>query len=378
MKYVLIPDSFKGTLSSAEICAIAAEEIRALDSGAEICAIPVADGGEGTVDAFLAAVGGERVTLRCRGPHGRDVDGFYGMLPDGTAVVEMAAAAGLPLMGRQRNAETATTYGVGQLIAHALHSGAKRIVLGLGGSATNDGGTGAAAALGAVFLNAAGRPFVPVGKTRSEIAHIRMDGLDPAVLQVPFVTMCDIDNPLCGENGASAVFGPQKGADAAMVARLDAGLAHLAELWVRDCGADVRALPGGGAAGGMGAGMAVFFSSRLQKGIETVLDAAGFSEKLDGADLILTGEGRLDGQSLRGKVVSGVAARARGVPVVAVVGDVGEGAEKIYDLGVTAVFSINRTAVPFETARLRSRADLAAAAEDILRLCRALEIRNGL
>ena len=223
MKYVLIPDSFKGTLSSAEICAIAAEEIRALDSGAEICAIPVADGGEGTVDAFLAAVGGERVTLRCRGPHGRDVDGFYGMLPDGTAVVEMAAAAGLPLMGRQRNAETATTYGVGQLIAHALHSGAKRIVLGLGGSATNDGGTGAAAALGAVFLDAAGRPFVPVGKTLSEIAHIRMDGLDPAVLQVPFVTMCDIDNPLCGENGASAVFGPQKGADAAMVARLDAG-----------------------------------------------------------------------------------------------------------------------------------------------------------
>lgn len=378
MKYVLIPDSFKGTLSSAEICAIAAEEIRALDSGAEICAIPVADGGEGTVDAFLAAVGGERVTLRCRGPHGRDVDGFYGMLPDGTAVVEMAAAAGLPLMGRQRNAETATTYGVGQLIAHALHSGAKRIVLGLGGSATNDGGTGAAAALGAAFLDADGRPFVPVGKTLSEIAHIRMDGLDPAVLQVPFVTMCDIDNPLCGENGASAVFGPQKGADAAMVARLDAGLAHLAEIVKRDLGAEIRDLPGSGAAGGFGGGSVAFFGSTLQMGIETVLDLADFDRHCAGADLVLTGEGRLDQQSLRGKTVIGVARRAKalGVPVAALVGAAVPELEEAYRQGVCGVFPIHPAPAELERVLPRSAAHLRFTVRNLVHFAQALRGRR--
>ena len=210
-KYVLIPDSFKGTLSSEDICRIASEEILRLEPEAEICAIPVADGGEGTVDAFLAAVGGTRAEVPCTGPCGQEVMGFYGLLPDGTAVVEMAAAAGLPLAGACRDPEKTTTYGVGQLMAHALSRGAKRLVLGLGGSATNDGGCGAAAALGAEFLDAEGRAFVPTGGTLTQIAHIRMKGLRETLAGAEVTVMCDIDNPLCGPAGAAAVFGPQKG-----------------------------------------------------------------------------------------------------------------------------------------------------------------------
>ena len=367
-KYVLIPDSFKGTLSSEDICRIASEEILRLEPEAEICAIPVADGGEGTVDAFLAAVGGTRAEVPCTGPCGQEIRGFYGLLPDGTAVVEMAAAAGLPLAGACRDPEKTTTYGVGQLMAHALSRGAKRLVLGLGGSATNDGGCGAASACGVRFVNGAGEAFVPVGGTLAEIASVDVTEMDPAVAALEIVTMCDIDNPLCGPTGAAAVFGPQKGADAAQIQRLDAGLAHLAQILERDLGISTVDLPGAGAAGGMGAGMAAFFRSRLQPGIETVLDTVRFAEVVRDADWIFTGEGRLDGQSLRGKVVSGVARRAGGVPVAAIVGDVGDGASAVYDRGVSAVFSINRVAVPYLEARLRARQDLEDTVADIVRV----------
>lgn len=214
-KYVLIPDSFKGTLSSREVCQIVAEAIRSQEPEAEICAIPVADGGEGTVDAFLSAVGGQQVPVACTGPYGEAITACYGLLPDGSAVVEMAAAAGLPMAGENRDPEKTTTYGVGQLIRHAAHHGAKRLVLALGGSATNDGGCGAAAAVGVKFYRATGESFVPVGGTLKEIYRIDISGMDPAVRSIPILTMCDIDNPLCGPTGASAVFGPQKGADAA-------------------------------------------------------------------------------------------------------------------------------------------------------------------
>lgn len=253
-KYVLIPDSFKGTLSSADICRIAAEEILRLEPPAEVCAIPVADGGEGTVDAFLAAVGGRRIEAPCTGPWGEPVTAHYALLPDGTAVVEMAAAAGLPLAGDACDPEKTTTYGVGQLMAHALSHGAVRLVLGLGGSATNDGGCGAAAALGAEFLDEQGSAFVPVGGTLTRIARIRTETLRRTLGGVPVTVMCDIDNPLCGPEGAAAVFGPQKGADAAMVARLDAGLRHLAQVLARDLGMEVLTLSGGGAAGGFAQG----------------------------------------------------------------------------------------------------------------------------
>lgn len=374
-KIILAPDSFKGTMTSMEVCGELAAAIHGIYPEAEVISLPVADGGEGSVDAFLASVGGEKVPVECTGPNGQRIAAGYGLLPDGTAVVEMAAAAGFSLAD-PRNPERTTTFGVGELLCHAVGRGAKRIVMCLGGSATNDGGCGAAAACGVRFYDARGAVFTPVGGTLKDIARIDGTELDRTLAALPIITMCDIDNPLCGKAGAAAVFGPQKGADEAMVHRLDAGLAHLADVLERDCGAAVRDLPGAGAAGGMGAGMAAFFQSRLQMGIETVLDTVGFEEKLSGADIVFTGEGRLDGQSRRGKVVAGVARRteAGGVPVIAIVGDIGEGAETIYELGVTAVFSINRVAVPYEQARLRSRRDLRATAEDVLRLCRSLEI----
>ena len=373
-KYVLIPDSFKGTLSSADICRIASEEILRLEPEAEICAIPVADGGEGTVDAFLAAVGGTRAEVPCTGPCGQEVMGFYGLLPDGTAVVEMAAAAGLPLAGACRDPEKTTTYGVGQLMAHALSRGAKRLVLGLGGSATNDGGCGAAAALGAEFLDVKGRAFVPTGGTLTQIAHIRMEGLRETLAGAEVTVMCDIDNPLCGPAGAAAVFGPQKGADAAMVARMDAGLRHLAETLEKDVGMEVLTLAGGGSAGGFGAGAAAFFGGQLRMGIDVVLDLTDFDRKCRGASLVITGEGHLDSQSLRGKTVVGVARRARvlGVPAAALVGGCETALDAVYAEGVSGVFPIHPALCTWPQAAARTEEDLRFTMGNLLRFLAAL------
>ncbi len=373
-KYVLIPDSFKGTLSSEDICRIASEEILRLEPEAEICAIPVADGGEGTVDAFLAAVGGTRAEVPCTGPCGQEVMGFYGLLPDGTAVVEMAAAAGLPLAGACRDPEKTTTYGVGQLMAHALSRGAKRLVLGLGGSATNDGGCGAAAALGAEFLDVKGRAFVPTGGTLTQIAHIRMKGLRETMAGAEVTVMCDIDNPLCGPAGAAAVFGPQKGADAAMVARMDAGLRHLAEMLEKDVGMAVLALAGGGSAGGFGAGAAAFFGGQLRMGIDVVLDLTDFDRKCRGASLVITGEGHLDSQSLRGKTVVGVARRARalGVPAAALVGGCETALDAVYAEGVSGVFPIHPALCTWPQAAARTEEDLRFTMGNLLRFMAAL------
>ena len=373
-KYVLIPDSFKGTLSSEDICRIASEEILRLEPEAEVCAIPVADGGEGTVDAFLAAVGGTRAEVPCTGPCGQEVMGFYGLLPDGTAVVEMAAAAGLPLAGACRDPEKTTTYGVGQLMAHALSRGAKRLVLGLGGSATNDGGCGAAAALGAEFLDEEGRAFVPTGGTLTQIAHIRMKGLRETLAGAEVTVMCDIDNPLCGPAGAAAVFGPQKGADAAMVARMDAGLRHLAEMLEKDVGMEVLTLAGGGSAGGFGAGAAAFFGGQLRMGIDVVLDLTDFDRKCRGASLVITGEGHLDSQSLRGKTVVGVARRARalGVPAAALVGGCETALDAVYAEGVSGVFPIHPALCTWPQAAARTEEDLRFTVGNLLRFMAAL------
>ncbi len=373
-KYVLIPDSFKGTLSSEDICRIASEEILRLEPEAEICAIPVADGGEGTVDAFLAAVGGTRAEVPCTGPCGQEVMGFYGLLPDGTAVVEMAAAAGLPLAGACRDPEKTTTYGVGQLMAHALSRGAKRLVLGLGGSATNDGGCGAAAALGAEFLDAEGRAFVPTGGTLNQIAYIRMKGLRETLAGAEVTVMCDIDNPLCGPAGAAAVFGPQKGADAAMVARMDAGLRRLAEMLEKDVGMEVLTLAGGGSAGGFGAGAAAFFGGQLRMGIDVVLDLTDFDRKCRGASLVITGEGHLDSQSLRGKTVVGVARRARalGVPAAALVGGCETALDAVYAEGVSGVFPIHPALCTWPQAAARTEEDLRFTVGNLLRFMAAL------
>ena len=373
-KILLVPDSFKGTLSSRQVCQVMAGQLRRFFPQAQVKSIPVADGGEGSVEAFLAAAGGERRMLTVTGPFGEPVEAFYGILGDGrTAVIEMAACAGLPLAEGRLNPERATTYGVGELLLAAKEAGCTKAILGLGGSCTNDGGVGAAAALGAKFTRADGAAFIPTGGTLGEIAALDVSPVAQALQGMELTAMCDIDNPLYGEAGAAAVFAPQKGADAAMVARLDAGLRHLGQVAARCLGRDFSHLPGTGAAGGLGFGMAAFCGAQLRMGIDAVLDAVGFDSLLPGTDVVFTGEGKIDSQSARGKVVSGVAARCRkaGVPVVAVVGQIGQGFEEMYQQGLTAVFSINRAAQPFAESRFHAGENLALTMENIARLLAA-------
>lgn len=373
-KILLVPDSFKGTLSSRQVCQVMAGQLRRFFPQAQVKSIPVADGGEGSVEAFLAAAGGERRTRTVTGPFGEPVEAFYGILGDGrTAVIEMAACAGLPLAEGRLNPERATTYGVGELLLAAKEAGCTKAILGLGGSCTNDGGVGAAAALGAKFTRADGAAFVPSGGTLGEIAALDVSPVAQALQGMELTAMCDIDNPLYGEAGAAAVFAPQKGADAAMVARLDAGLRHLGQVSARCLGRDFSHLPGAGAAGGLGFGMAAFCGAQLRMGIDAVLDAVGFDSLLPGTDVVFTGEGKIDSQSARGKVVSGVAVRCRkaGVPVVAVVGQIGQGFEEMYQQGLTAVFSINRAAQPFAESRFHAGENLALTMENIARLLAA-------
>lgn len=373
-KILLVPDSFKGTLSSRQVCQVMAGQLRRFFPQAQVKSIPVADGGEGSVEAFLAAAGGERRTRTVTGPFGEPVEAFYGVLGDGrTAVIEMAACAGLPLAEGRLNPERATTYGVGELLLAAKEAGCTKAILGLGGSCTNDGGAGAAAALGAKFTRADGTAFVPTGGTLGEIAALDVSPVAQALQGMELTAMCDIDNPLYGDAGAAAVFAPQKGADAAMVARLDAGLRHLGQVSARCLGRDFSHLPGTGAAGGLGFGVAAFCGAQLRMGIDAVLDAVGFDSLLPGTDVVFTGEGKIDSQSARGKVVSGVAVRCRkaGVPVVAVVGQIGQGFEEMYQQGLTAVFSINRAAQPFAESRFHAGENLALTMENIARLLAA-------
>lgn len=368
-KFVLIPDSFKGTMSSLEVCRIMEESIRRHFPQAEVLSLPVADGGEGSVDAFLTAAGGKRVSLRVKGPYGEEIDSFYGITPDHTAVIEMAACAGLPLSEGVMRPDLASTYGVGQLMVHAAEQGCRKLIICLGGSCTNDMGAGAAAAAGIVFRTPAGEEFVPTGATLGQISSISREGLHPLLRECEIIAMCDIDNPLYGESGAAYVFAPQKGADAKMVRMLDQNLRSAVQTVKEQLSVSLDEVPGAGAAGGMGGGMLAFFGARLQMGITTVLDALAFEQRARGADFIFTGEGKLDTQSLRGKVVVGVARRAQkiGVPVIAVVGDIGDDIDAVYEEGVCAVFSINRVAVDFSQAKLRSRQDMALTMDNLMR-----------
>ena len=371
MKHILlIPDSFKGTLSSRQVCQSMTRAIQNRLPEVTVRSIPVADGGEGTVEAFLTALGGQKVTATVCGPHFAPMESAYGLLTDGTAVIEMAACAGLPLVGNKKNPERTTTYGVGQLILDALDKGARKFLIGLGGSATNDGGCGCAAACGVRFFEANGSSFVPSGRNLVDIMKIDQTDRDPRLKDCTFTILCDIDNPLCGETGAAAVFGPQKGADEAMVKRLDEGLRHLAYLWKRDLGCDLVHLPGGGAAGGMGAGMAAFFGGQLRPGIDLLLDTVGFDALAKKADLIFTGEGCLDGQTLRGKAVAGVARRAKalGVPVIALVGGSKGDLAPLYEQGLTAAVSINRLPQPLEESAPYTAENLEYTMDTVLRL----------
>ena len=275
-KAVLIPDSFKGTMSSSEIIDIMKERILFYHPECSVVTIPVADGGEGSVDAFLTALGGEKISVRTKGPWNEDIESFYGMLPDKTAVIEMAASAGLPQVGDRKDPSKTTTYGVGELILAAARNGAKRLVIGLGGSATNDAGCGAAAACGVSFYDKEGKSFVPVGGTLDRIERIDLSTMDESVKALPITAMCDIDNPFYGPTGAAAVFGPQKGADEKMVKELDSKMKSLAGVIEKDLGIKIQEIAGSGAAGGMGGGMKAFFGARMQMGIETVLEITGF------------------------------------------------------------------------------------------------------
>lgn len=360
-KFVLIPDSFKGTLSSRQVCDILEKTILVRFPGSQITKIPVADGGEGSVDAFLEAVGGEKIFVDVTGPLFEKMTAFYGLIDEGkTAVIEMAACAGLPLVEDRKNPLHTTTFGVGELMKSALDRGVSKIIMGLGGSCTNDGGTGCAAALGVRFLDREGEPFVPVGGTLSEIAAIDLSRRDPRIGDVEIITMCDIDNPLYGKQGAAYVFSPQKGADPRMVEILDHQLKDLAKTTERFLDFAEWDFQGAGAAGGMGYGMRAFLNSRIQMGIETVLDVTRFNDLVRGVDFIVTGEGRLDSQSLRGKVVIGVARRAKREPakVIAVVGCLTGNREDYLREGIDDIVVTNYLGLPFEEVRKRAEADM--------------------
>ena len=368
-KCVVVSDSFKGTVSSREICEIAQRVIPRHFPACEVVCIPVADGGEGTVDCFVQAMGAQRVEITVPNALGEKSAAAYARLGE-LAIIEMAAAAGLPQVGALRCPGTATTYGVGELIAHAVDSGCRKILLGLGGSATNDGGCGCAAALGVRFYDADGQSFVPVGDTLGRIARIDTAEAEALLRSVEITVMCDVTNPLYGPTGAAYVFAPQKGADAEKVKSLDAGLRHFGDVIRSQYGLDVSAMPGAGAAGGMGAGCVALLGGTIQSGIDAVLDVTGFDRQLEGADLVITGEGRIDSQSADGKVVSGVArrTRAKGVPLIAIAGGIADSAGAVYDIGVSAMFSTDRAALPVDMLGARSPSDYEATLSDIMSL----------
>ena len=375
-KCIVISDSFKGSLSSGEICDIARACFAEVLSDCELTAIPVADGGEGTVDCFHQVCGGELVPVTVQGPFGQDMEAAYLRLDGGRAVIEMASSAGLPLVGDRRDPRITSTYGVGQQIRHAVEQGSTQILLGLGGSCTNDGGCGCAAALGVRFLDRAGQAFVPTGGTLDQIAHIDVSGARQLLQTVKLTAMCDIDNPMHGPTGASYIFGPQKGADPAMVEFLDGQLKALDAVIQRVLHRSVADVPGAGAAGAFGAGILAFLDGTLCPGIEAVLDLVDFDGKLKDCDLVITGEGRFDSQSIRGKVVSGVSRRAKrqGVPVAVIAGSVAEDVESVSadpDSGVTAAFSINRQAMDYSESRPFSRRNYRYTLENLLRLMKS-------
>lgn len=343
---MVAPDKFKGSLSAQEAAEAMARGFRSAWPEAEVELCPLADGGEGTLELLVEATGGRTLDCEVRGPLGEPRRAPLGILGDGaTAVVEMAAASGLALVPAvMRNPLIATTTGTGDLIRCALDAGLRRIVVGIGGSATNDGGTGMAAALGACFLDSSGAELPPGGGGLVDLATIDLTGLDSRLEETEVIVACDVANPLLGEEGASRVYAPQKGADACAVERLERGLARLAEVTERTLGLDCADRPGAGAAGGLGFGLMAFLGAEVRPGIEVVMEAVGFEERLDACDLVVTGEGRLDAQTAQGKTVTGVARAAarRGIPVLALGGEVAAGAEKLHELGVTALLGIAR------------------------------------
>lgn len=374
-RVVVAPDSYKGSLTAASVCDALEEGLRRVDPVIDVVKVPMADGGEGTVQSLVDATGGRIIDISVTGPLGEPVNAFFGILGDGvTAAIEMASASGLPLVPQERrDPRVTTTKGTGELIAEAFAAGCRRFIIGIGGSATNDGGAGMAQALGARILDDAGREIGPGGAELARVASVDVSGIRPELRACKFTVACDVDNPLTGPRGASAVYGPQKGATPDVVKELDAALAGYAEVVARDLGLElreVRDVPGAGAAGGLGAGLMAFLGASLQRGVEIVVDTVGLRDKMQGADLVITGEGRTDFQTLFGKTPMGVAQVAMdlGIPVVIVSGSIADDARGLYEHGIDALVSIVRGPMALDEA-IRRGADLVAdAAEGVARL----------
>ncbi|HSW35284.1 MAG TPA: glycerate kinase [Candidatus Limnocylindrales bacterium] len=344
MKVVVAPDSFKGSLAAMDVANNIASGIMKVFPLAEVKKIPLSDGGEGLVDSLIQSTGGKIHYQKVKGPLLNEINAFWGILGDGkTAVIEMAAASGLLLVPEdKRNPLFTTTYGTGELIKAALDKQCFKIIVGLGGSATNDGGMGMAQALGAKFLTAAGEELPHGGGSLSRLSSIITADMDPRIKDLDLLIACDVNNPLTGPAGASYVYGPQKGATQEIASKLNQGLSHYARIVARDLGVEVEHLPGSGAAGGLGAGLLAFLSGKLRPGVEVVIETVGLEKELQNCDLVITGEGKLDHQTIFGKVPLGVArcAKKNNVPVIVLAGSVEENLEYLHDEGITAYFSI--------------------------------------
>ena len=373
MKLVFASDSFKGSLSSKEILKLLREAAEEVFPGCETAGVPIADGGEGTVEAILETAGGELWKIPVKGPLFEEREAGWLRMPDGTAVIEMASAAGLTMVPEEkRDPLSTTTFGVGQLILDAARSGCSNILVGLGGSATNDGGMGALSALGVRFLDERGQLLPGTGASLEKVAAIDRSGFAGLPENCRITLICDVENPLTGPEGAACVFAPQKGADDVCVRRLEAGMRRFAALCERELGRSCAKDPGSGAAGGLGFGLRLFLGAERRSGIGAVLDLTGFDQMLQNADLVVTGEGRLDRQSVYGKAVSGVAARCKkaGVPAVALAGSLGEGWEQILSGGIAAAMPIVDGPMPLSEAMNRAGELYKSAAVQVFRMLR--------
>lgn len=374
MKLLFASDSFKGTLSSEQIIGLLTDSANRIFPGCETKGVPIADGGEGTVEAVITVTGGEMRTVPVHGPLMEKTTASYGVFHGDSAIIEMAAASGLPMVPvEKRNPLHTTTYGTGELIKDALDNGYRKLSVAIGGSATNDGGMGAMRALGVRFLDRDGAELSGMGSDLAKVADIDVSGLHPAVAEAEITVMCDVNNPLTGPDGATYTFGKQKGGTPEILDELEAGMKNYASVMRETLGLDVENNAGAGAAGGLGAALCGYLHANLKSGIETVLDLIAFDQLLDGVDLVVTGEGRIDWQSVFGKVPSGVGLRckAKGVPAVAIVGGMGDGADKIYEFGVDSMMSTINGAMDIAEALDHAEELYANAADRTFRLVRA-------
>ncbi len=372
MKIVIAPDSYKGSIYASDAARAMADGVRRVLPDAEVVLVPVADGGDGTLETLVETSGGRIITSDVTGPLGETVSAQWGAMGDGvTAVAEMARTSGLALVSLEdRDPLNATTYGLGEVILEALEAGYRRFILGIGGSATNDAGAGMAQALGVRLLDADGGELPPGGAALARLARIDASGLDPRAAEAEFDVACDVNNPLTGPEGASAVYGPQKGATPEMIEQLDAALSNFAEIVKRDLGADVNDVPGSGAAGGLGGGIMAFLGGRLRPGVDIVLDTVDLASRLDGADLIITGEGCMDFQTVYNKAPIGVARLAgeRNIPVIGVSGSLGDGFTDVHDHGIAAAVAITQAPMTLNEATDRVAELIASATEQAVRL----------